>query len=243
MSYSAMKAIVLSGAALLLVGCATNSEPDLLQSKVDDIDSRIERIDRVSGQAGVQIAQQLETLEQQMRVLQGRIDELQNDNAKLRKEQRDLYADLESRLNTRATSGSADTAQPSGATAGDEQARYDAAFNALKNRDYAGAVEGFRALATAYPAGQLADNTQYWLGEAYYVTREYDHAAATFQRVVSSWPDSRKAPDALLKLGYTQIEQGKLAQGRDTLRQVVARYPDADAAKLAKERLTKLPAG
>jgi TolA-binding protein len=45
----------------------------------------------------------------------------------------------------------------------------------------------------------------------------------------------------MLKLGYTQIEQGKLAAGRVTLQQVVARFPDSDAAKLATDRLSKLP--
>jgi TolA-binding protein len=73
------------------------------------------------------------------------------------------------------------------------------------------------------------------------VTQEFDHAAASFQRVLANWPNSRKAPDALLKLGYTQLEQGKLPAGRAALEQVVARYPDSDAARLAAERLAKLP--
>jgi tol-pal system protein YbgF len=237
-------ALLLAG--MLLAGCATTDEPDPLQLKVDDLDSRVARIDRVlSSQGLVQLSQRLDALQQQVRTQQGRIDELQNENAALRKEQRDLYADLDARVGSgapaaAAAEGTAATGQPAG---GDEQARYDAAFAALKNREYAVAVDGFRGLAAAYPGGRLADNTQYWLGEAYYVTQEFDHAAASFQRVLDTWPDSRKAPDALLKLGYTQIEQKKLAAGRETLQQVVARYPDSDAAKLAAERLKKLPAG
>jgi tol-pal system protein YbgF len=247
---------VLLAAALWLTGCATSSEPDPLQLQVEDMDSRLARIDRVVDSQGlVQMSQQLDSLQQQVRSLQGRIDELQNENETLRKQQRDLYADLESRLNGIAAasanaaaaayspgSGAAD-AQLAASASGDEQARYDAAFNALKNREYAAAVDGFRTLAAAYPNGALADNTQYWLGEAYYVTQEYDHAAATFQRVVTTWPDSRKAPDALLKLGYTQIEQKQVAAGKQTLQQVLSRYPDSDAAKLAAERLVTLPAG
>jgi tol-pal system protein YbgF len=127
------------------------------------------------------------------------------------------------------------------ASVGDEPTLYNRALDQLKARDYAAAAESFRSLAATYPNGALADNTQYWLGEAYYVTQEYDHAIAAFQRVLSNWPNSRKAPDALLKLGYTQVEQGKLPTGRATLQQVVAKYPDSDAAKLATERLAKLP--
>lgn len=234
--------------ALLAAGCVTAPEEDPVLTRLEDLDSRVGRIDRVvSNQSLVQLAQQVESLQNDVRSLRGRVEELQNENTTLRREQRDLYADLEKRLQA-ATVAPPPADYPAaggapGATPGDEQARYDRAFAELRNRNYAVAVEEFRALASAYPNGQLADNTQYWLGEAYYVTQEYDHAAAAFQRVLTAWPDSRKAPDAMLKLGYTQIEQKKLAEGRATLEQLVARYPDADAARLARERLQKLPAG
>ncbi len=45
----------------------------------------------------------------------------------------------------------------------------------------------------------------------------------------------------MLKLGYTQIEQNKLAAARGTLQQLVVKFPESDAAKLAAERLTRLP--
>jgi tol-pal system protein YbgF len=189
-----------------------------------------------------------------MRAQQGRIEELQNENEQLKRQQRDLYADLEKRLSASGGTVAAGSAGAAGATTepattksaaatdNGEQAQYTRAMEALKARNYAAATEGFRSLAATYPEGELADNTQYWLGETYYVTQEYDHAAAAFQRVLSSWPNSRKVPDAMLKLGYTQVEQKKLAAGRTTLQQVVDKFPDTDAAKLAADRLAKLPA-
>ena len=64
-----------------------------MQRRVDDLDSRVGRIDRiVSNQSLVQLAQQVDTLQKDMRGLQGRVEELQNENATLRREQRDLYA-------------------------------------------------------------------------------------------------------------------------------------------------------
>jgi tol-pal system protein YbgF len=225
---------------LLLSACATEPAEDPVQVRLEDLDSRVGRIDRiVSNQSLVQMAQRLDSLQVELRTLRGRVDELQNENATLKREQRDLYADLDKRLSA------APVAPPAGVeqapAAGDEQSQYNKAFDALKARNYPAAVDGFRALAAAFPNGQLADNTQYWLGEAYYVTQEYDHAAAAFQRVLTTWPNSRKVPDALLKLGYTQIEQNKVALGRSSLQQVVARFPDSDAARLATDRLKKLP--
>jgi tol-pal system protein YbgF len=224
---------------LLLAGCATTPKEDPVQLRLDDIDARVGRIDRiVSNNSLVQLSQQIEAQQQELRQLRGRIEELQNDNAKLRQEQRDLYADLDRRLTeARAVAATA----PPPANPADEQVLYDRALELLRTRDYAGAADSLRSLAAAYPNGALADNTQYWLGEAYYVTQEYGHAAAAFQRVLSDWPNSRKAPDALLKLAYTQVEQGSIAAGRANLQQVIAKYPGTESARLATERLAKLP--
>jgi tol-pal system protein YbgF len=208
------------------------------------------RIDRiVSNQSLVQMANRIDSQQEEIRQLHGQLEELQNENTKLRKEQRDLYADIDKRLSEAAAAAKAAAATATAAAAaalppaaaGDEQSLYNRAMDQLKARDYAAAAESFRSLAASFPNGQLADNTQYWLGEAYYVTQEYDHAVAAFQRVLSNWPNSRKAPDALLKLGYTQLEQGRPEAGRATLQQVVSKYADSDAAKLARERLAKLP--
>jgi tol-pal system protein YbgF len=232
-------------AALVLTGCALTPEEDPVQLRLDDLDARVGRIDRiVANQSLIQMAQRLDSLQEEIRGLRGRIEELQNENVKLRKEQRDLYADLDKRLTEAAAvaaTAAAPAAMPQVTSGADEQTQYARALEELKVRNYAAAVETLRSLAVVYPNGALADNTQYWLGEAYYVTQEYDHATAAFQRVTTNWPNSRKVPDALLKLGYIQAEQNKLPAARATLQQVVAKYPDSDAARYAAERLAKLP--
>ena len=115
------------------------------------------------------------------------------------------------------------------------------AFEALKNANYAAAIAGFKQYLASYPTSDLADNAQYWLGEAYYVTRDYDNAAVAFRAVGERWPNSRKSADALLKLGFTQYELKHYSEARVTLTQVTQRYPDTDAARLAAERLKRLP--
>ena len=235
-----MKAAIFTVGALLLAGCATTPREDPVQLRLDDLDERVGRIDRiVSNNSLVQLSQRIESQQQELRQLRGRIEELQNDNTRLQQQQRDLYGDLDRRLTEASSRAAAAPAMTGGG--GDEQALYDRALEALDRRDFAGAADGLRSLAATYPDGALADNTQYWLGEVYYVTREYDHAAAAFQRVLDRWPDSRKAPDALLKLAYTQLEQGNREAGRANLQQVIARYPGTDPAQKASERLATTP--
>jgi tol-pal system protein YbgF len=239
-----LRELLVAGVLLALGGCATAPEEDPVQTRLNDLDSRVGRIDRiVSNQSLMQMAQRVDSMQEEVRTLRGRIEELQNDNAVLKKQQRDLYADLDKRITEAATAPAAATVAMPAATAavGEEQLQYTRALEQLRARNYAAAVDGFRMLASSYPNGQMADNTQYWLGEAYYVTAEYDQAAAAFQRVLAGWPNSRKVPDAMLKLAYTQIEQNKVAAARNTLQQLVTKFPDSDAAKLAADRLAKLP--
>jgi tol-pal system protein YbgF len=249
--------LILVALSLLLSACATNPAEDPVQIKLNDIDTRLGSVERVvSNQSLVEMSRRLDALEAQLREQRGSIEVLQNGSDSERKQQRDLYADLdkriaalEGRLKAAAAAGTDATATAPvapGAPAdagksGDDQAAYDRAFETLKGGNYGEAVKSFTAFMSDYPSSALLDNAQYWIGEAYYVTRDYERAAVAFRAVGERWPNSRKAPDALLKLGYTQFEQKHLADARESLNAVVQRFPGSDAARLAQERLQRLP--
>lgn len=122
-----------------------------------------------------------------------------------------------------------------------EQEDYQKAFNVLKEGRYDQAITDFSAFLKAYPTGAFTDNAQYWLGEAYYVTRRFDDAVREFVKV-SNNAESRKRSDAMLKLGYTYYEQQKWAESRKMLEQVVAQYPGSTVSRLAEKRLQDLRA-
>jgi tol-pal system protein YbgF len=234
----------------LVSACAVSPEEDPVQIKLNDIEGRVQRIERVvSNQSLLDMAQKLDAAQSDMRSLRGRIEELENGNEALRKQQRELYSDLDKRIAAGASAGATGVpgapgvAPPAGASgsAAVEQAAYTQAFDALKASNYAGAITGFSSFLAAYPNSPIAENAQYWLGEAHYAKGEYDQAAAAFRVVGERWPGSRKSPDALLKLGYSQIELKQVAAARVTLSDVTRKYPDSDAAKLAAERLRRLP--
>jgi tol-pal system protein YbgF len=240
-----------SSLLLLAAGCATTPDKDPVQEKLEELDGRMARM--AANQ--VDMSQRLDDSQNTLRELRGRIDELEHANEALSKQQRDLYGDLDKRLNGGAAPGAAAGAAP-GAAAGTnaaegaagagpsstEQAVYNQAFDALKAGSYSTAITGFKDFLGTYPQSPIADNAQYWLGEAYYVNHDYDSAAGAFRTVLKKWPDSRKAPDALLKLGYTQFEQKQLPAARTTLQEVTQKYPGTDSAKLAADRLRRIPA-
>ena len=132
------------------------------------------------------------------------------------------------------------TAQPAAAPTESAEVVYGRAFDALKAAKYPEAITGMTDVLTRFPAHPLADNAQYWLGQAHYVTRDYAKAIEVFAAVGTRSPDSSKAPDALLKKGLAESELGRAEAARATLNEVIRRYPQNDAARLAREQLTRL---
>lgn len=122
---------------------------------------------------------------------------------------------------------------------GTEQAAYEQAFNMLREGRYQQAISAFQEFLTNYPNGPLAGNAQYWLGETYYVTREFDRAREAFLTLGSNYPEHDKIPDALLRLGYTFQELNERAKAREVLQQLIQSYPQSKAAELAQQRLNQ----
>jgi tol-pal system protein YbgF len=235
---------------VLAAGCASvPPDQDPTQIRLNDLDARVSKVERVvSNQSLVQLAQQVDTLQAEVRDLQGRIDNLENTNRELRKQQRDFYNALNRRVGAIQHGGSAgeSSAGPSDegspAVSSTEQAVYGQAFDALKAGSYSTAVSGFQGFLKQYPSSPLAPNAEYWLGEAHYVNRDLSAAQSAFQTVLDKWPSSSKAPDAMLDLGNTQLAQGDTAKGRATLRRVVSQFPGTNAASRAQARLKQLSA-
>jgi tol-pal system protein YbgF len=129
------------------------------------------------------------------------------------------------------------------ATAGDpasEKEAYEAAFAKLREGAFEDAIVSFQAFLGQYPQGEYADNSRYWLGEAYYVTRDFPAAQQAFETVISDYPGSNKIPDATLKLGFTLDELNRKSDARRILQTVITEYPDTSVARLAERRLQEM---
>jgi tol-pal system protein YbgF len=118
---------------------------------------------------------------------------------------------------------------------------YEAAVAKVKTGKPADAIAALRAFLEAYPRHDLADNAQYWLGEAYYDQKDYGRALAEFRATVTAYPRGNKVADALLKVGFAYQALGEAAKARAALEQVVTLYPGTPPATLAAGRLEALP--
>ena len=121
-----------------------------------------------------------------------------------------------------------------------EQQAYQSAFNLLKSGRYEDAAVAFQQFVAEFPTGSYADNAQYWLGETYYITRQFQRAVQEFERLVSMHPNSQKLTHALLKIGYAHDELGNKAEAERVLGELMERYPQSAAAGLARKRLLSI---
>ncbi len=127
--------------------------------------------------------------------------------------------------------------------AAEEQRDYQAAFDLLKSGRYDQAAKAFQEFLAKYPSGQYADNANYWLAEAYYVTRKFEPALKQFESLVADYPQSQKLTHALLKIGYIHDELGQREQAVQVLDDLIKRFPDSTAAGLARKRLQRIRSG
>jgi len=238
---------------LTLAGCAmTNPADDPVVVKLNDLERRLVSVERILASGSlVDIAMQVDNLQRQAAELQGRAETLEYQAEENGTRQRDLYQDLDQRIQNleQRLQGLGGGTGRDGATfapgqlpipGGSDRDNYQAAFELLKEQRYEDSAAAFKQFMASYPDSQLLDNAQYWLAESYYVTGQFEEALKQFSVVIDEHPRSRKVPDALLKMGYANYELQRWDQARDALSRVQREHPETTASRLAEQRLSDL---
>ncbi len=222
-------------------GRTADSGPTLVE-RIEMLETKVGTQQRAleSGQM-LELMNRVEVLHAEVRELRGMVETLGHEAESLSRRQRELYLDLDRRLqNLEGGAARLATQVPERPSQSAAPAQYDDAFKLLQEGRYPAAIDAFKSYLAANPQGPLADNAQYWLGEAYYVTRDYRTALVQFQGVVERFPDSRKFPDALLKIGYVHYELEQWDDARRVLTSVIERAPGTTIARLAEQRLQRM---
>ena len=248
-------ALPLACTTVLMCGCElmpTTTAEDPVLVKLNELERRLVAIERImDNQSLVQLTQQVDSLERRADQLQGRAETLEHDATTTSKRQRQLYADLDARIQdlersvaARGSGSVLDSGRlPPGQLPvpdGSDRDNYQVAFELVKEERYDLAAKAFRQFLVEFPDSELADNAQYWLAESYYASDQFEQALQDFEVVISDYPRSRKVPDALLKIGYCNYNLKRWDAARATLSRVQSDYPETTAARLAGEYLKRM---
>ena len=197
---------------------------------------------------------QLQQLQEEVRRLNGLVEEQAQEVQRLKEQSLERYVDLDRRLAGAAGQGglpansvdgsmvSANPAASRGESSATplqagEEAAYQQAYDLVKTRQFDDAVKGFRGFLAEYPFGRYAPNAHYWLGELYLVLDPPDAELArqSFKLLLDQYPDDLKVPDAIYKLGRVHFLKGNRDRSREYLNKVITEYPGHPAAQLAQD--------
>lgn len=250
--FKSMLRLLLVLPAIMLAGCSMLVPPDEdpVLIKLEELDQRIQAIERVmENQSLVQLTQDVAALERRTDALRGSSETLQHDATATAERQRQLYADLDSRIRELEAREQAPASVLDGGTlqqgelpvpGGSDRDNYQVALELLREERYDQSAASFKEFLVAFPNSGLASNAQYWLAESYYASNQFEKALADFAVVIDKYPQSSKVPDALLKMGYCNYSLQRWEDARTALTRVQAEYPTTTAARLADQYLKRM---
>ncbi len=114
---------------------------------------------------------------------------------------------------------------------------YKDAYETFQKGNLEGARRKFEAFLKQYPNTELSDNAQFWIGETYYLKKDFEKAILEYEKAIAKYPEGDKIPAALFKQALAFLELGDKTNARNLLKRVIERYPHSEQAEMAKKRL------
>lgn len=255
----------LSVALLLLSPLVAQAQST--RTLVEEMGLRVERLEQiVQGQALIEMLQRIETLSALSREQRGEIELLTRELETLREQHRAVTVDQERRLaalerewaelrverstvvaaesgsteTTASPAVSAETSAVEAATVETPEVLYARALASLNAGDYPASIAAFEVFLQQHATHALTDNARYWIGQAYFLLRDYARALEYFEKVSSEIADVGKAADTWLKRGLCELELERFNAARKSFETVSSRYPDSAAAPLARQALGRM---
>ena len=114
---------------------------------------------------------------------------------------------------------------------------YKDAYETFHRGDLEGARRKFEAFLKQYANTELSDNAQFWIGETYYLKKDFEKAILEYEKAIVKYPEGDKIPAAIYKQALSFLELGDKTNARNLLKRVIEKYPRSEQAEMAKKKL------
>lgn len=214
-------------------------------SQLDELVTRLDQTNKKQTRLILDMQLQIEAQIDEIRKLRGLNEELAHHLQDAEKRQRDFYVDLDGRLR-RFEAVDAALAEKAGGNrskADDpatENRAFEAAYSFYKAERYQNAVNALHDFLRNYPQSVHVANVHYWMGNAYFVMKDYQNSLASYQKLLEGFDNHPKLADALLNMADCQQELSDKNAAKQTLKLITEKFPGSNAANEAKKQLATL---
>ena len=197
---------------------------DDARKAIVDLRQQIRTLTEANQRARIQLADQVEALEQEVMRLRGDMEQLTRPGG------------------ARGTSSTAGGGRAPDAQSQDprEQSAFDQSMETFRKGQYKETIQNLTAFMTLYPDSTLTPTAQFYLGSSRYALKDFKGAMGTLQAMVQKYPTQQRAPDALLMVAACQIELNNRPGAKVTLQRIIKDYKGTPAADTATKRLPLL---
>ncbi|HEY9279441.1 MAG TPA: tol-pal system protein YbgF [Eoetvoesiella sp.] len=225
-SFLSLRTVLLAATISVSTLCATPAHAladDDARRAILDLRAQLKQMSEQNQQARFQLADQLESLQQQVIKMSGELEKIR----------------WELDLNKRSSQDQSGGNHPQVGNP-DEQAAFDQPMGLFRSGKYKEAAAAFASFSNDYPNSQLLSEAAFYQGSSLYASKDFKNAIQKLQGMVQSSPQDPRAADALLIVAASQIELNSMNGAKTTLQKIVKDYPQTSAAETAKSRLKLL---
>jgi tol-pal system protein YbgF len=222
----------------------------LLEARIVTLEQTLSSVEADKEQyirSTLDLQMQMEALNTELRKLRGQNEELLHSLQDAEKRQKDFYVDLDTRLRrveaagtSAATSDRADGSKDASVDPVSENHVFESAYALYKSENYPNAAAAFRDFLKNFPQSVREANVLYWMGNAYYLSKDYKNSIISYQLLTSKYQDHPRVQEAMLNTADCQLSLNNKTAARKILKQVTAQFPGSDASEKAKKRLATI---
>ena len=116
---------------------------------------------------------------------------------------------------------------------------YDSAVEYYMNKEYEKSLKIFKDLVSFDADNALSDNSQFWIGQIFYIQKKYNLAIEEYRKVLLMG-DKNKAPDAEYKIALSYFSLDMIDEAMNQFDIIIANYPNnIDLVKKSKKYIER----
>jgi tol-pal system protein YbgF len=223
MKTSLMRFAIAAAAVAAVVGSSSlSARDDPVELKLTDLEARMIRIEKiVNNQSLIELANQLDQLRSETTALRGDIEQLRHDTDGAASRQKELYVDVDKRLQ------SLEQAERGAAFAPPPQTPSSPPASSAPPPRSAPATAAAGGAVAAAPKPGVSDKQAYQTAFDLLQARKYDEAAKAFTQFLSGYASSPLADNAQYWLAQSHYVQRQFNVALPEFQKVIDKYPQS----------------